>query len=151
MRKTSAGWRDRLSNVPIPEQHVVPLVAAVVAERFLRVRLPGPAALTRIGGAVLLIVAWSLARRAWREARSVRLADPERLVTTGPYARSRHPMYRAWALGHLGWALLVRSGWALALWLPAVLAMHREVDAEEAALRRRFGAAYERYAGVVQR
>lgn len=151
MRKTPSGWRDRLSNVPIPEQHALPLVAAVVAERFLRFRLPVPAGPSRIGGAVLLIAAASLAARAWREARDVRLADPERLVTTGPYARSRHPMYRAWALGHLGWALFTRSGWALALWLPAVRAVRREVGEEEDALRRRFGAEYERYAEVVRR
>lgn len=151
MRDTTARWRDRLSNVPIPEQHVIPLVVAAVAERLVRLRLPGPPVTLRVVGAVLVLSACVRAGRAWREARDVRLAEPDRLVTTGPYARSRHPMYRAWALGHVGWALLTRSGWALAAWLPAVLAVRREVDAEEAALRRRFGVAYERYAESVRR
>lgn len=139
--------RWRLSNVPIPEQHVVPLVVAAVGERVLRLRLPR----LRVVGALLVIVGAVLAGWAWREARHVLLADPDRLVTTGPYARWRHPMYRAWALGHLGVALLARSGWALAGLVPALLAMRREVDAEEAALRERFGSAYERYAEAVPR
>ncbi|MET4639358.1 isoprenylcysteine carboxylmethyltransferase family protein [Mycetocola sp. 2940] len=138
--------RRWLSNVPIPEQHVVPLVVAAVAEQVVRLRLPR----LRVVGALLLIVGAVLAGWAWREARHVLLADPDRLVTTGPYARWRHPMYRAWALGHLGLALFARSGWALAGWLPAVLAVRREVEAEEAALRRRF-AAYDRYAEEVPR
>ena len=151
MRDTTARWRDRLSNVPIPEQHVIPLVAAGVCERFLRFRLPGPPAGVRVLGALLVITAWAHAWQAWREARGVRLAEPDRLVTTGPYARSRHPMYRAWALGHLGLALLTRSGWALAVWVPSVLAVRHQVAAEEAELRRRFGVAYERYAERVRR
>lgn len=147
----TTGWRDRLSNVPIPEQHIVPLIAAVVAERLMRLRMPGLPAVLHVAGALLLIRAWTLGARAWREARDVRLTDPVRLVTTGPYARSRHPMYRAWALGHLGWALLTRSGWALVAWVPAVLAVRHEIDVEEAELRRRFGVAYERYAVAVRR
>ncbi|MET1016971.1 MAG: methyltransferase, partial [Leifsonia flava] len=105
--------------MPIPEQHVIPLIGAVVAERVIRFRMPGPPAALHVAGALLLTCAAGLGMRAWREARDVRLADPDRLVTTGPYASSRHPMYRAWAIGHLGWALLTRSGWALAVWLPA--------------------------------
>jgi protein-S-isoprenylcysteine O-methyltransferase Ste14 len=151
MRDGSGRWRDRLSNVPIPEQHVVPLVVAAVAERVLRVRLPGPPAALRVCGLLLLIAGTTLAGRAWRSARDVRLADPDRLVTTGPYARWRHPMYRAWSLGHVGWALLTRSGWALAGWLPAVLAVRREVESEEAALRRRFGTAWDWYVEAVPR
>jgi protein-S-isoprenylcysteine O-methyltransferase Ste14 len=154
MRDGSAGWRG-LSNVPIPEQHVAPLVVAAVLEWVLRLRLrlrlPGPPAVLRVSGALLLLTGSVLAGRAWHEARDIRLADPDRLVTPGPYARSRHPMYRARALGHLGWALLARSGWAVAAWPPAVLAVRRQVEAEEAALRRRFGAAYDRYAEAVRR
>ena len=151
MRDESGRWRSRLSNVPVPEQHVVPLIAAVVAERVLRLRLPGPPVLLRLSGVLLLLGGAGLAARAWREARAVLLAEPDRLVTTGPYARTRHPMYRAWALAHLGGSLLARSGWALALWLPAVLAVRHEVEAEEAELRRRFGAAWDRYAAAVPR
>jgi protein-S-isoprenylcysteine O-methyltransferase Ste14 len=126
----------------------VPLVAAAVAERVLRLRLPWP---VRVSGTPLLICGAVLAGRAWREVRDIRLADPERLVMTGPYARWRRPMYRAWALGHLGWALLTRSGWALAVRVPAVWAVRREVDAEEATLRRRFGVLRDRYAEAVPR
>lgn len=151
MHNGSARSRDRLSNLPIPEQHVVPLVVAAVLERVQPRRLPGPPTVLRVSGALLLVAGTVLAAGAWRETQDIRLADPDRLVTTGPYARSRHPMYRAWALGHLGCGLLVRSGWALAAWVPAVLAVRRQVEAEEAALRRRFGAAWDRYAEAVPR
>jgi protein-S-isoprenylcysteine O-methyltransferase Ste14 len=147
----AARRRARLSNVPLPEQHVVPLVAAALAESIVRLRLPGPSLLLRLTGVVLLISGAVLGTAAWREARDVLLTDPDRLVTTGPYARWRHPMYRAWALGHLGLALLGRSGWAFALWVPAVLAVRREVEREEESLRQRFGGAHDRYAGEVRR
>lgn len=130
---------------------MVPLIAAVLAESIVRLRLPGPSLLLRLTAMVLLSAGAGLGTTAWREARDVLLTDPDRLVTTGPYARWRHPMYRAWSLGHLGLALLSRSGWALALWVRAVLAVRREVEREETALRRRFGVAYDRYAGAVPR
>ncbi|KGN39921.1 methyltransferase family protein, partial [Knoellia aerolata] len=151
MTNGSTVWRDRLANVPVPEQHAVPLVAAALAERVRRLRLPGPPAAWRAPGLVLMVSGAVLATRAWREVRDVRLADPDRLVSTGPYARSRHPMYAAWALGHLGWALLARSGWALGAWLPAVLAVRHQVEAEESELRRRFGPAHAAYAEAVPR
>lgn len=151
MTNGSTVWRDRLANVPVPEQHAMALLAAAAAERLHRARPPGPAAVWHAPGVALLGSGAGLAAWAWCEARDVRLAAPDRLVTTGPYAFSRNPMYLAWSLGHLGAALLSRSGWALAAWVPAVVAVGRDVDAEERELRRRFGATHDRYVAAVPR
>lgn len=79
------------------------------------------------------------------------LAKPERLVTSGPYALSRNPMYVGWALAQLGIGLVTGSGWTVAT-LPAVgLWIHRDVVREEHRLQESFGDEYERYSERVGR
>ena len=77
--------------------------------------------------------------------------DPRRLLTTGPYAVIRNPMYLGWALLHLGSALVAGSGWILAALPPAALRVHREVLAEERVLEERFGEEFRRYRAAVGR
>lgn len=130
---------------------MVALGTGLLAERLLplpvtwrdpRRRRVGLAA-TSLGVA---LAAWSVA-----ETRAVRLDDPASLVVTGPYARSRNPMYLAWDLVHLGVGVLVRSGWTLALLPPAAACLDREIRAEERVLSDRFGDAYGRYLATVPR
>jgi protein-S-isoprenylcysteine O-methyltransferase Ste14 len=91
-------------------------------------------------------VAWSVGA-----ARQVNLAHPGQLVTTGPYARTRNPMYAGWALLHAGAGVAVGSGWLLAT-LPAAAALvHRQVRREEQRLAADFGDEFERYQGAVPR
>ena len=87
-----------------------------------------------------------------RKTGAFELERPESLVTTGPYALSRHPMYVGWWLIHLGAGLLRGSGW-VAVTLPvAVAAEHFGAGlVEERALRAAFGDEYERYAARVPR
>ena len=78
-------------------------------------------------------------------------APPERLVTSGPFALCRNPMY----LGHLiflgGLALSLRS------WLAATIAagtafwLHFRIRRDERRLAERFGAAYLQYRSAVKR
>ena len=60
-------------------------------------------------------------------------------------------MYVGWSAGVLGVVLASRSYWMLAGWAVAVAAVHREVQAEEARLEFRFGAAYTAYRDRVPR
>jgi protein-S-isoprenylcysteine O-methyltransferase Ste14 len=74
------------------------------------------------------------------------------LVATGPYRRSRNPIYLALLLGATGLALIWGTLWG---WL-GVAVLHGVLDRlviakEEAYLATRFGAAYEAYRGRVRR
>ena len=70
---------------------------------------------------------------------------PERLVTTGPYAWSRNPMY----LGHIvflaGLALAFRSFPALVIAAATAVWLHARVRTDEARLRERFRNEYDAY------
>ncbi|HLQ61809.1 MAG TPA: isoprenylcysteine carboxylmethyltransferase family protein [Candidatus Acidoferrales bacterium] len=76
---------------------------------------------------------------------------PERLVTTGPYALTRNPMY----LGHLlftaGLALCLHSPLAWCLLLERWARFSRRVSRDEARLERLFGARYRAYRAAVPR
>lgn len=76
---------------------------------------------------------------------------PDRLVTEGPYAWTRNPMY----LGHLiflaGLALTLRSELAAALFVASVVYFHVRVKKDEKRLRELFGEAYAAYCGRVKR
>jgi len=74
------------------------------------------------------------------------------MVETGPYRRSRNPIYLGLLLGATGLALIWGTLWA---WL-GVAVLHGVLDRlviakEEAYLATRFGAAYEAYRGRVRR
>ena len=140
----------RWSNVPIPEAHVAAIVAGAGMHTLLPIRLPigdtarWMAATLVAGGAGL--AAWAVA--------SAGDADVEReseLVTDGPYAMTRNPMYLGWSAGVLGLAVASRSAWMLIAWALAVRALDREIRAEESRLSGRFGREYAAYRARVPR
>ncbi len=110
-------------------------------------------------GAVLLIGAGvSLMVWCWYEfvergrGTPMPLDPPRRLVVVGPYRYVRNPMYLSVTLIVLGEALLVRSGALLVYWAVWFGVVNLFVlGYEEPALRRRFGAEYERYREAVGR
>lgn len=95
------------------------------------------------GGAVM---AWAFLTMRARRTTVVPWARVETLVTGGPFAHVRNPIYGADLLVYLGVSLWLRS-WLPILALPAVLAvLHRWVIApEEEYLQARFGRAYAAY------
>jgi protein-S-isoprenylcysteine O-methyltransferase Ste14 len=147
-----ARLRDvRWSNVPIPEAHVAAIVAGAGMHALMPIRLPigdqarWTVAATSVAGGVTL-AAWAVA--------SAGDADVEReseLVTNGPYAMTRNPMYLGWSAGVLGLAVASRSAWMLVAWAVAVRALEREINAEESRLSSRFGRAYTEYRARVPR
>jgi protein-S-isoprenylcysteine O-methyltransferase Ste14 len=93
----------------------------------------------------------SISALAVRAASEVDLERPSELISSGPYAISRNPMYVGWTLLYFGIALASRNVWMVAL-LPAVAALtHRDVMREEHTLEEIFGGVYTRYRQRVHR
>jgi protein-S-isoprenylcysteine O-methyltransferase Ste14 len=67
-----------------------------------------------------------------------------RLVTDGPYAHVRHPMYLAQTLAIVG-ALLVYRTWTTVFMLAMVVAPLRKAGDEDRLLEAEFGSAYRQY------
>lgn len=110
------------------------------------------AAATAVAGA-LVCLAGVL---AFRQARTT--VDPlhpdaaSALVVRGIYRHTRNPMYLGFALALAAWALLLARPWAPAVLVLFVLYLNRyQIQPEEAALRTRFGAAFDAYAARVPR
>lgn len=116
-----------------------------------------PAGLAPWLGGALALGAIAIGVSAVREMRRARTAiDPYRpttaLVLTGPFARSRNPIYVGLTTLALGLSLLANTLWCLLLLVPAVLAVRYGVIArEEAYLERRFGQAYRAYCDTTPR
>jgi protein-S-isoprenylcysteine O-methyltransferase Ste14 len=80
-----------------------------------------------------------------------RREHPSLLVTGGPQARTRNPMYVGWILLHVGVGLLARSPWVLATWPVSFALVHRSVLREERGLAQRFGREFTEYRTQVPR
>lgn len=88
-------------------------------------------------------------RRAGTTVRPDRGAD--HLVTDGPFAFSRHPLYLAGTLLILGIGLVSGIAWFLPLAILAALAVQKlAIEREERHLQARFGTRYLEYASRVR-
>lgn len=119
-------------------------------------RLPVRLWLSRAAGVGLAltgagITAWAVAERRRKTTGSFALGHPEGLVTSGPYAASRHPIYLGWWLIHSGVAVSRGSAWALVTLPAGMLVEHLGALWEENMLRERFGQAYADYQRDVPR
>jgi protein-S-isoprenylcysteine O-methyltransferase Ste14 len=73
------------------------------------------------------------------------------LITTGPFALVRHPLYTAVPLLVLPWLGFLLNTWlGAALGIVMYLAGRRYAPAEEAALARTFGSAWDDYRATVK-
>ena len=143
------GWK--WSNVPIPEVHLVLMVAGVILNAFWPLGIGWDGRLATGIGAALIAVSVALVVWATVAAGRVKLADPDRLITTGPYGMSRHPMYVAWTILYLGMLLILASGWLL-MFLPVLaIWVNWESSREEKRLVEAFGPAYAEYRRRVRR
>lgn len=139
-----------LANVPLPQGHAVGVVGLVLMDHLVPIHWPARVRGQRLTGLVLVAVGtalnvWAVSERRRLSTGAFRLEEPEDLVTSGPYALTRHPMYVGWSLAHLGVGLLRLSCW-VSVTLPAALAVeHHLVVREDEDLARAFGEAFERY------
>jgi protein-S-isoprenylcysteine O-methyltransferase Ste14 len=69
-------------------------------------------------------------------AATIRVEENQRVVSTGPYARVRHPMYAAGLILMLGIPLALGSWWGLLMFVPGVLALVLRILDEEKLLKR---------------
>src|SRR5215207_5488440 len=139
----SAFW----NRLPVPPQHAVPMLAGLVVQRATtRARLRAAAApwgWPALAGGVVLN-AWAVAARGGGD-----LEHPDQLVTSGPYALTRHPMYDGWMLPHVGLGLVARSPWVLASVPTVLLVRGREIRREEYGFAAQFGGDWTAYVGRV--
>jgi protein-S-isoprenylcysteine O-methyltransferase Ste14 len=78
-------------------------------------------------------------------------APPQQLVTQGPYAYCRNPMYLGHLVFMLGLALTFWSAFGLLLFVVRAAWFQYRVLGDEARLAAQFGADYEAYRGRVKR
>lgn len=76
---------------------------------------------------------------------------PARLITTGPFALTRNPMFIGVLLGQIGLFLALPSVFTLVCLVIGATVVMRQADYEEKALARAFGPAYEAYAQATPR
>lgn len=135
--------------MPLPEAHLgVGAVASAMS--VLRPRRIAWRSSRRIGWPLIAAGA-GVAAWATRAAGGTDLARPDRLVTDGPYALSRHPMYVAWTAIFLGLALVTRSAWVLRSTPLLFVLIRQEIEREEQRLTQHFGPAYSAYQAQVRR
>lgn len=73
-------------------------------------------------------------------------AGPRRLLTGGPFAMMRHPLFVAIGLGQLGLFLALPSAFTLVTLVVGLLVIANQARIEDRALERRFGAEWRSYA-----
>lgn len=134
------------------ENNLVPAQAASIAGLFWPGRakwnLPkiiklGAYAAVVGGGAVAIAAARKQGRQLTASTTPPESAE---LITSGPYAHSRHPIYVGLLMAGSGFALLRRRIEPLIALGALSIVLHRKSDAEESALADRFGEKYQDYA-----
>lgn len=76
---------------------------------------------------------------------------PDRLITTGPYALCRNPMYLGHIIFTLGLVGVFRSPLAVLLLLNRIARFSRQAGMDEEQLERMFGEEYRAYRARVRR
>ncbi len=144
-----AALANAWARVPLPAEHAVGVLAGLLLQRHAAARrLPAaaaPAGWPLVTAGIALNV-WAVAARGGEA-----IEHPGRLVTDGPQALTRHPMYVGWTLLHLGVGLLARAPFVLATWPVSFALVHRSVLHEERDLAQRFGQEFTEYRTQVPR
>ena len=128
---------------------------AVLAIRLLGIpdTLPAPAAFARVAGGLLVLLGtgllgWALRHLSLRRAFGLEIHAPlseSRLVTTGPYAFVRNPLYLGAAIALVGWTLFLRSSVLVVATLLMIGHFLFVARWEARELSARLGAEYEAY------
>lgn len=152
----SGGTRSRLSSGGIALQAIGMFIVGFGDTRLIAhygpLQIAAVSAVLLCGGSAVLL--FLTARRAMGANWSLvaRTRDDHELVTSGPFAHVRHPIYAGMALFLIALAVALGHEANLLAGLPLFVAgtMIRVVE-EERLLRAHFGAAYDVYAAQVAR
>lgn len=148
-------------NVPPPLFLVAGFVVGWLLERYVLDLLPplSDGTQTVVTAAGVFLGAFGLTTAllgmmAFRRAQTAIFPnrDASRLVMSGPYRRTRNPMYTGLSLAYTGLSLMLSVGWALVTLPLALLALYRFVIVrEERYLAQAFGNEYRQYKQKVRR
>jgi protein-S-isoprenylcysteine O-methyltransferase Ste14 len=94
----------------------------------------------------LLFAVWAREHLGSNWSRSVAIKQDHELITTGPYAMVRHPIYTGSLAGFLGMAIAICEVRGVIALLLLFLALWIKLRMEEQWMRSQFGEAYSTYA-----
>lgn len=144
--KTLVGSGDRIGLAVLPVL-AVGLTANIFAPQVFRVG--GPPAALRTASWIVLVP--GLAVWAWSVILILIKVPRGELITGGPYALVKHPLYTGVALLVLPWLGFLLNSWLGALvGIALYIASRRFARAEEAALAKTFGPAWDAYLAKVK-
>jgi protein-S-isoprenylcysteine O-methyltransferase Ste14 len=128
-------------------------VQRLIKLRFAVLYLPGLLALGLLRAEAvsfrwgLSIVLVGLAVRSWANGYAIKM---DKLTTSGPYARIRHPLYTGTLLMVIGFAVILNSHiWGVLFVLFYVAVYSRTMHSEEGMLEKKFGEPYRAYRAAV--
>jgi protein-S-isoprenylcysteine O-methyltransferase Ste14 len=144
--KRLVGSGDRIGLIAIPVVAVGVLLNLAYPSLF---RVGGPPAW--LGAVSIVVLLAGLVIWAWSAVLILRDVPRGRLITSGPYALMKHPLYTGVALLVVPWAGFLLDTWlGVAVGAAVYLGSRLFAPAEEAELSRTFGAAWDRYARGVK-
>lgn len=149
MRNWACVWRWR--NVPVPEAHIAGLVVGAALHAFMAKQAGTMLQPLRVVGWTLIGAGILLGAWAVRAVGNLDIETPTGLVTTGPFAYSRNPMYVAWTALYVGIAFIINTVWLFIILPIVMLATHIIVQREEHTLESEFGDDYRDYRNNVRR
>jgi protein-S-isoprenylcysteine O-methyltransferase Ste14 len=150
--KIGGSMRFNLNNILVPEAHLLGLALGLLLHLFLKIRILPLAEIRHLIGWTLIVLGAGLSLWAAAEAGEMEISSAERLITSGPYAYSRNPMYVGWSFLYLGISFVVNSFWLLALFPLVVIYIHFvEIPKEEQLLEPQFGSQYKEYRNRVRK
>jgi protein-S-isoprenylcysteine O-methyltransferase Ste14 len=94
----------------------------------------------------LLFAVWAREHLGRNWSRSVTIKEGHELITTGPYAVARHPIYTGILTGFLGMAIAITEVRGLVVSVLVFLALWMKLRMEERWMRSQFGETYATYA-----
>jgi protein-S-isoprenylcysteine O-methyltransferase Ste14 len=103
-----------------------------------------------IGAAItaggLIFAVWARVHLGRNWSRSVTVKEEHELITTGPYALVRHPIYTGILVGFLGTAIALSQVRGFLAFILIFIALWGKLRREEAWMRSQFGETYAAYA-----